>query len=352
MPRALAGPLVLLPLLLACGGEPPDDDEWSRARRAFDAFDRQHSSVHAGGRVPLHYLDWRADPRDVVPLLYLHGTYSTAHEFAPFADALVDAGYAPVAVDWYGHGRTPLPSDDVTLDALVEDLCGLLDALGIERTVLVGHSRGGMIATALYAHAPERVLGLVLVDGGSVSMERFFAGWSDEQLEAFLMGAVDPETRRFRVPSHASERELFDAVAGRLGRPADPVEMFWLLAQAHRRGDGRWVRTRRSTLRWLDQETFEGAWRGMRRPAESPPFLAACTRLDPRAVFAALDVPVLILDAVGDGLDWTPQNLALVADHPDLVERRAYDTGHVLFREEPARYVEDLIAFRARVAER
>ena len=345
--RARALFLLLAASLVVSGcGEAPVADRYVDARRAFESFDREHSRVHGD----LHYLDWRADAsEDAVPLLYLHGTYSSAHEFAPFGEGLVAAGYAPIAVDWYGHGRTPLPSREVTLDALVEELMQLLDALAIERAIVVGHSRGGMIATALYDRAPERVSGLVLVDGGSISMERFFAGWSDDELDAFLTAAVDPETRRFRNPSYASERELFETLDEAFGRPEALEDLFWLLAAAHQGEDDRWYRTRVETLRWLDQESFEGARRGMRTPAQAPPFMADCTLLDPLEVYAELDVPILVLDATGDTMDWTPQNLELAALHPDSVEIRTYETGHYLFREKPGRFLQDLADFRSRV---
>jgi 3-oxoadipate enol-lactonase len=61
-----------------------------------------------------------------------------------------------------GYGQSP-PVAQMTFPVLGEALAGLLDARGIERAVLVGHSMGGMVAQELAASRPDRVAALVLV---------------------------------------------------------------------------------------------------------------------------------------------------------------------------------------------
>jgi pimeloyl-ACP methyl ester carboxylesterase len=69
-----------------------------------------------------------------------------------------------VALDLPGHGLSSKPASGYATDSLAADLIEALDALGIERAVLVGHSLGGAIAAATALRAPERVAGLVLID--------------------------------------------------------------------------------------------------------------------------------------------------------------------------------------------
>jgi glutathione S-transferase len=70
-----------------------------------------------------------------------------------------------VAIELRGHGGSAAPAKgDYALEALAEDVAAGVDALGLGRFVLVGHSIGGGVALAYAAAHPERVAGLFLVD--------------------------------------------------------------------------------------------------------------------------------------------------------------------------------------------
>jgi pimeloyl-ACP methyl ester carboxylesterase len=76
-----------------------------------------------------------------------------------------------IAYDWIGFGLTtrPLPGTWVgenpySTDGQVKALIGLMDALGIEKAILIGNSAGALIASETYFQHPERVTGLILVD--------------------------------------------------------------------------------------------------------------------------------------------------------------------------------------------
>ena len=101
--------------------------------------------------------------------MWLHGTYGNAYGFVDFAEILVDSGYQVIALDYYGHGQTPLPDHPVSIYHVADDIKVLLDSLQIGRVIIGGLSRGGSIATAFYDEYPERTLALILEDGGSVS---------------------------------------------------------------------------------------------------------------------------------------------------------------------------------------
>jgi 2-succinyl-6-hydroxy-2,4-cyclohexadiene-1-carboxylate synthase len=99
------------------------------------------------------------------PLLLLHGFTGFRQDFAGQLPALSQHGRV-LAPDLRGHGESGRTGDPASygLDLLTADLLGLLDALGIERCDLLGHSMGGMVALRAALAAPERIASLVLMD--------------------------------------------------------------------------------------------------------------------------------------------------------------------------------------------
>lgn len=70
-----------------------------------------------------------------------------------------------VAFDIRGHGRSAPPKKgDYTIAAMAADVAAVVDTLGLDRFVLVGHSMGGGVALVYAGDHPDRVAGLVLVD--------------------------------------------------------------------------------------------------------------------------------------------------------------------------------------------
>jgi pimeloyl-ACP methyl ester carboxylesterase len=101
-----------------------------------------------------------------VPLLAAHGWLDSAASFDRLAPLL--PGTHLVALDLAGHGLSDFRSPDsgYNLWQDVGDLLEVADALGWRQFNLLGHSRGGAIATLFAATFPERVVKLVLIDGG------------------------------------------------------------------------------------------------------------------------------------------------------------------------------------------
>ncbi|MEM8680650.1 MAG: alpha/beta hydrolase [Planctomycetota bacterium] len=331
--------------------DPDTEAAFATASRELQAFDDQHRRVCDKTRVPIHYLSWVDEG---TPLVLLHGTYSSAHDFARFAPRLVRAGYRPLAVDWYGHGQTPLPDHPVTARDFADDLKQLLDELGIQRAVIAGHSRGGTLGSAFYAAWPDRVAGLVLVDGGSTCMANYFASLDDEELNAWMQAAFDPETQQPLAPSYASREALFAAAWKRFGKPEDPVEMFDILSQCGQNNDGRWTQWRQALRRWLHQDNLSNTFEGMRRPQHAPPFFRSTVLFEPMKAFESLDVPVVILDATGHDTayrDTTPreENERLSKRHPHWIEHVQVPTGHFVHREAPDVFVDSLVTLRKRL---
>lgn len=97
------------------------------------------------------------------PLVLLHGMGESSASWEPLLDALAGLGSLVIAPDVRGHGATGRPGL-YSFEALRDDVVAFLDALGIERCVLIGHSMGACTAAMVAAAHPERVMRLVLED--------------------------------------------------------------------------------------------------------------------------------------------------------------------------------------------
>lgn len=116
--------------------------------------------VEANG-IRLHYLDHAGDG----PVLVLtHGLTANAR----FFDGLVQAGLAPalhvLSFDLRGRGLSEKPDRGYSMEEHAADLLGALDALGIDRVALGGHSFGGLLTLYVAAAAPERVERALVLD--------------------------------------------------------------------------------------------------------------------------------------------------------------------------------------------
>ena len=85
---------------------------------------------------------------------------STWAEFIP----LLAGRFRVLSYDLPGHGESELPTGDVTLSSLSEQLIALMDGLGISRAALMGFSLGGMINRRCALDHPDRVSALVILN--------------------------------------------------------------------------------------------------------------------------------------------------------------------------------------------
>ena len=124
--------------------------------------------VDIGDGVTVHLRD--EGPKDAPAIVLLHGSNADLHTWEPWTAALKDQ-YRVIRFDQVGHGLTgPDPQDDYSRDNYVEDIVQVADKLGLERFVLGGNSMGGKHALAFAVKHPERLTGLVLVDGSGGPM--------------------------------------------------------------------------------------------------------------------------------------------------------------------------------------
>jgi pimeloyl-ACP methyl ester carboxylesterase len=92
-----------------------------------------------------------------------HGFPELSYSWRHQLPALAAAGYRVVAPDQRGYGRSSRPDDvdDYDIHHLAADLIAVLDDLGEERAVFVGHDWGSMVVSHVALQHPDRVTGLV-----------------------------------------------------------------------------------------------------------------------------------------------------------------------------------------------
>lgn len=116
-----------------------------------------HRLVPVNG-VELHVAECGEGPL----VLLCHGFPELWYSWRHQLPALAAAGYRAVAPDQRGYGGSsrPEPVEDYDIGHLTGDLVGLLDTLGEERAVVVGHDWGAIVTWHLARTAPERLRGV------------------------------------------------------------------------------------------------------------------------------------------------------------------------------------------------
>lgn len=161
----------------------------------------------------IHYEEEGAGPAVVA----LHGIGGGAASFAGQMGALPAR-----VIAWHMPGYGASPSDALTFENLSARLAGLMDALGLERAHLLGHSIGGMVAQDFAVRRPDRTASLILV-GTTPS----FGGRDPGFAEAFLSQRLAPLERGATMAemAKASASEICgpDASAGVHAAVAAPM---------------------------------------------------------------------------------------------------------------------------------
>lgn len=99
---------------------------------------------------------------DLPTAVFIHGAQNDHSVWALQSRYFAHHGFSVLAVDLPGHGRSegaPLES----VEALSDWLCALLDAAGVHKSILIGHSMGSLIALETAARAPATAMAVALV---------------------------------------------------------------------------------------------------------------------------------------------------------------------------------------------
>lgn len=113
------------------------------------------------------------------PILCIHGLTANCRCWDLIASALAPH-HKVIAMDLRGRGLSDSPQSGYSVDHHCKDVLALIEDLGLERLVLMGHSLGAFISLVFTALFPQRVERLILVDGGGKltenQMAKVFAG--------------------------------------------------------------------------------------------------------------------------------------------------------------------------------
>lgn len=148
------------------------------------------SDIHAiagGGGLRLHVREW--GPKDAPPLLLIHGW--AQHHICWQLQAPLARDHRLVALDLRGHGASEAPQDPAAYTDTAlwgDDIAGVIDALALDRPVLVGWSYGArVIAAYLDTHGDAGIAGVVL-SGGTAALGAAREPW--------MVGADSPGLNR------------------------------------------------------------------------------------------------------------------------------------------------------------
>jgi len=222
--------------------------------------------------------------------------------------ALARAGFRALSLDLPGYGDSAHlgPPD---MDAFVAAVTAVIDRAAPRRTVLVGHSMGGMVAQELAARTPQRVQGLVLACT-SAMFGKADGAWQQQ----FLAQRLAP------LDAGLGMAGMADALVPGLVSPAAPAAAW---------------RSAREVMARVPESTYRAA-------------LTAIAGFDRRAALPAIAVPTLLLAAEHDG-----------TAPPELMQRMAgriagseyvclADAGHIANDEQPAAFNAALLSFLQR----
>ena len=168
----------------------------SRFKKAWTKADVQLSTSLRDGEVDvatgvrLRFTEQGDQSGEAVILL--HGYSDSRFSFSSLLPKL-PSKYLVYALDLRGHGESGKPSSGYGMAGLAADVLGFMDAKGIARATIVGHSMGSFVAQQLGIIAPDRVSRLVLL--GSATSIRGMNGFTDFQRA--IMELKDPVSETF-----------------------------------------------------------------------------------------------------------------------------------------------------------
>ncbi|MFC7197119.1 alpha/beta fold hydrolase [Halosimplex aquaticum] len=265
--------------------------------------------VEVDDGVRLHYARTGGDGP---PLVVAHGVFDDGLARIPLARDLEDE-YDVVLYDARGHGQSDAPESGYGADDRAADLVGLLDELGIENPLLLGHSMGGDTVLATAANYPDRPRAVVAVDpAGLLAHNRDNRG--DDGLDEEEIEGVREQVLWWHDHSKAELLEADDELAGHV--EAGQEELASLLADARLRVSANIT------------EVFRSGW------------------ADPADYYSDIDAPTLVLRADVDeqARERDRESADLIPDgrlvHVD-------DAGHCVFRDQRSVATDEVRSFLA-----
>jgi len=146
-------------------------------------------------------LAYRIDGPEQAPPLILSNSLGASIQMWSDQMGLLIPQFRVIRYDSRGHGQSPTPEGEYSIEHLARDVLGLLDGLNLDRVSFCGLSMGGMVGQWLGANAPDRLNRLVICNTA-----------------AYL--APDPWCARIDVVRRSGLDSIADAVVARWFTPA------------------------------------------------------------------------------------------------------------------------------------
>ena len=208
--------------------------------------------------IHLQTLDWGGSGP---ALIFLAGYANTPHFFDSLAKTFTNRFHV-LGLTRRGHGESEQPKSSYDIATLAADILAFMDALGIERAVLAGHSFAGREMMYLATHRPDRLSGLVFLD----TLYNHTTG----DIELF---DANPVLRAAPLPESFESVDAYcadsvDRYKGYRRLQSPRWDALWALT-LEQREDGRFVeKIRPETPKLLSEglEGFEPDWRDIRCP--------------------------------------------------------------------------------------
>lgn len=168
------------------------------------------------GKQAYCYTGGRAFDASLPAIVFIHGAQNDHSVWALQSRYFAHHGFAVLALDLPGHGRSSGPAL-TSVEAMADWVLALLSAAGVEQAVLVGHSMGSLIALEASHRAPQRVRGLALLG----------TTWPMKVSDALLETARSDEARAIDMVNIWSHSTIAH-------KPSCPGPGFWVMGGARR----------------------------------------------------------------------------------------------------------------------
>ncbi len=212
----LAGVSILSTVSIAQQLPPPSPPP--TVAEAMSADQRQGQYVDANG-VHLFYQVAGTG----TPLLLIHGFPLNGQLFQGQLAGLTQH-FQVITPDLRGFGKSPTPDDQGSIALYARDMLGLMNQLGIRKAIIGGHSMGGQITLQMYRQAPERFLGMILIDTNAM-------GATIEEQAQWPAFGVQAEQQGVPSIVPTITPQMLTGT-GRLNNPAAAKTMMNILAEA------------------------------------------------------------------------------------------------------------------------
>jgi pimeloyl-ACP methyl ester carboxylesterase len=183
-------------------------------KRAVRTLENRFSMNIASNGIRLHVAD---QGKGALAIVFLHGWGASTRTWEHVIAAL-PLGYRTVAIDQRGWGSSDHPASGYSLAELADDTEGAIEALGLERYILVGHSMGGKTVQFLASRRPKGLAGLVLLASAPPSPftvpEQLRVMMSGPNVREFVTMAVEKMLTSKPISREDVELLVADAIRG------------------------------------------------------------------------------------------------------------------------------------------